>query len=176
MLPEPLHPAVVHFPIVLGIVLPILAAVTLWRMHDGARLRTWGVVVLVAVLTWVSAFVAGRTGEQEEERVEAVLVSEDPLHEHEEAAEMFLLVSGIVAGVALLGFAPGLVGRSARLLALAGGALGLAAVARTGLLGGELAYQHGAAAAYTVDSTGAAGAADSAVAADSADHDEDDDR
>lgn len=166
MFPEPLHPTVVHFPIVLGVVLPLLAAYALWRMHDGAPARAWGPVVLVAVLTWASAYVASRLGQQEEERVEAVLVSEDPLHEHEEAAELFLLVSGIVAGVALLGLAPGMVGRSARLLALVGAVLGLTVVARTGYLGGELAYRHGAAAAYTQGTTGTMGTMGTAVAAD----------
>ena len=175
MLPEPLHPAVVHFPIVLGFALPILAAYVLWRMHDGAPSRAWGPVVLLAVLTWASAFVAGRIGEGDEERVEAVLASEDPLHEHEEAAEMFLLVSGIVAGVALLGLAPGVVGRTARLLALVGAALGLAAVTRTGYLGGELAYRHGAASAYTTVPTVPTvpgGAADTAGAATATDDDD----
>jgi uncharacterized membrane protein len=153
--PEPLHPTVVHFPIVLGVALPVLAAYALWRMHDGAPTRVWGRVALLAVLTWASAYVAARLGQREEERVEAVLVSEDPLHEHEEAAELFLLVSGIVAGVALLGLTPGMVGRSARLLALVGAVLGLTVVARTGYLGGELTYQHGAAAAYTTAPAGA---------------------
>lgn len=159
MFPEPLHPTVVHFPIVLGVVLPLLAAYALWRMHDGAPVRAWGPVVLVAVLTWASAYVASRLGQREEEQVEAVLVSEDPLHEHEEAAELFLLVSGIVAGIALLGLAPGMVGRSARLLALVGAVLGLSVVARTGYLGGDLTYRHGAASAYT---TAPAGAVDTA--------------
>lgn len=161
MLPEPLHPAVVHFPLVFALLLPILAAIAIWRIHDGAPVRTWGTVVLLAALAFGSGFVASRTGGAEEERVEGVLASEEPLHEHEEAAEFFLLVSGVTAGLAILGFAPGLIGRSARLLALLG-ALGAAgAVGRTGFLGGELVFRHGAAAAYTA---GASGAADSAAA------------
>lgn len=149
MLPEPLHPVVVHFPIVLGVVLPILAVWALWRMHDGAPPRVWRPVALVAVLTFVTAYAAAWTGEKEEERVEAVLATEDPLHEHEDAADLFVLVSGVVAGLTLLGLVPGFVGRGARLLVLVGAVAGTAAVTRTGFLGGELAYQHGAAAAYT---------------------------
>jgi uncharacterized membrane protein len=149
--PEPLHPAVVHFPIVFATILPFLAGLVLWRLHDGAPLRTWGPVALLAVVTWGAAFLTARTGESEEDPVEAVLASEAPLNEHEEAAEVFLLVSGISAGLALLGFAPGLVGRGARLLALAGAVGGLAAATRTGMLGGELVYQHGAASAYVAD-------------------------
>jgi hypothetical protein len=108
--------------------------------------------------------VASRLGEADEERAEEVLASEDPIHEHEEAAEMFLLVSGVTAGLAILGFAPGLIGRSARLLALVGALGAAAAVARTGFLGGELVFQHGAAAAYTAVRAEGAVRADSAVA------------
>ena len=149
MLPEPLHPAVVHFPLVFALVLPILAAVAVWRIHDGAPVRTWGTVVLLAVLAFGSGFAASRTGQAEEERVEAVLASEEPLHEHEEAAEFFLLVSGVTAALAILGFAPGLTGRSARLLALLGAVGAAGAGVRTGFLGGELVFRHGAATAYT---------------------------
>lgn len=149
MLPEPLHPSVVHFPIVLGLLLPVLAAWVLWRLHDGAPVRTWTVVALVAVLSWTSGFVAERTGGDEEERVEEVLADHEPIHEHEEAAELFVLLSGATAVLTILGFAPGIAGRGLRVLALVG-ALGAAgAVVRTGMLGGELVYEHGAAAAYT---------------------------
>jgi uncharacterized membrane protein len=165
MLPEPLHPAVVHFPLVFALVLPVLALIAVWRIHDGAPVRTWGPVTLLAVLAFGSGFVASRTGEAEEDRVEAVLASEEPLHEHEEAAELFLLISGITAGLAVLGFAPGLIGRSARLLALFAAIGAAGAVGRVGLLGGDLVFRHGAAAAY-VES--AAAKADAAVAADSA--------
>lgn len=155
-MPEPLHPAVVHFPIVFALILPLLAAVVLWRMHDGAPLRSWGVVVLLAVLTWGAGFAAARTGEREEDRVEAVLASEEPLHEHEEAAEWFLVLSGVTAGLALLGFAPGLAGRGLRALTLVGALAAAVACVRTGDLGGELVYRHGAAAAYTADGGGGA--------------------
>jgi hypothetical protein len=63
-----------------------------------------------------------------------------------------------------------MVGRSARLLALVGAVLGLTVVARTGYLGGELAYRHGAAAAYTQGTTGTMG---TAVAADTVGTDDD---
>lgn len=156
MLPVPLHPSIVHFPIVLGLVLPILAALALWRMHDGAPVRTWGGAALVAVLTFGAGFVAARTGHSEEERVEDVLASEEPIHEHEEAADLFLIVSGITAGLAIVGFVPGTVGRAARLLALLGAVAGGGTIARTGFLGGELVYRHGAAAAYTTNQDGSA--------------------
>ena len=38
MLPDPLHPAVIHFPIVLMVLLPLVAAWALWTIRRGARL------------------------------------------------------------------------------------------------------------------------------------------
>jgi len=44
MLPNPLHPAVVHFPIVLALLLPIFAIGALWTIRRGARpRRAWGI-------------------------------------------------------------------------------------------------------------------------------------
>jgi uncharacterized membrane protein len=150
MLPNPLHPAVVHFPIVLMLFLPPIAAFVLWRLHDGARLRTWGWVVLTAAMVVGSGVVAKETGEDQEDRVEQV-VPEAALHEHEEAADVFVLAAWIVLGLSLAGFAPGIAGRSARLLTLAG-TLALAYFGvRVGDLGGKLVYQHGAASAYVTD-------------------------
>src|SRR5512134_3910744 len=107
MLPTPLHPAIVHFPIVFMLLLPVVVGVVLWRLHDGARRRAWGLVIGTAVLVSASALVALKTGQAEEDTVETV-VAEAPIHEHEEAAERFLLVSWIVLGVAVVGALPGM--------------------------------------------------------------------
>lgn len=48
-----------------------------------------GLATALAVSSWVAV----ETGEQQEDRVERV-VGERPLHSHEEAAELFLLLSG----------------------------------------------------------------------------------
>jgi hypothetical protein len=147
MLPTPLHPAIVHFPIVFMLLLPVLVAVVLWRLHDGARRRAWGLVVGTALLVSVSGLVALKTGEAQEDTVEAV-VAEAPIHEHEEAAERFLLVSWVVLGVAVVGALPGLAGRGGRALTLVG-ALALVYFGwRVSDLGGKLVYQEGAASAY----------------------------
>jgi uncharacterized membrane protein len=160
LLPEPLHPYIVHFPIVIATALPLVVAIALWRMHDGAPVRTWGVVVVIAVLSWACGYVATRTGEQEEDRVEEVIADHDPIHEHEEAAELFLWVSGITLGLAVLGFAPGGAGRALRWLVLLGSVAGTVAVLKTGRLGGELIYEHGAASAYTDEAALRQGTAD----------------
>ena len=49
MLPNPLHPAVVHFPIVFMFLLPISAGVALWAIRRGANpLKAWAVPVAFA--------------------------------------------------------------------------------------------------------------------------------
>ena len=93
MIPNPLHAAVVHFPIVLMVLMPIVAMVALWTIRRGAVPRkAWVVPVATAAALTLSSWGAVETGEREEEKVEAV-VAESALHGHEEAAERFLLLS-----------------------------------------------------------------------------------
>jgi hypothetical protein len=150
----PLHPLVVHFPLVLAVLAPIavlLLTVALLRGRPAVGLAWLSAFVLGGLA--VSAYVAIETGEQDEERVMAI-TGEDPLERHEEAAELLLVLSLVGAGLAV---ASGLVSASdgavrARLpLALAtlaaAGAVAYAAV-RAGHSGGELVYVHGAALAH----------------------------
>lgn len=175
MLPNPLHPALVHFPIVLVTLLPIVAGVTLWAVSRGAKpRRAWLVPVALAAALAVSAWISVETGEQQEERVERV-VTEAALDTHAEAAERFLLLSVgmvILAGVGLLENRAGKVARGATVVA----ALGLLGAGfQVGHSGGELVYKHGAAAAYV--GTGAdAGTLGEQEAAKGSDDDDDDRR
>jgi uncharacterized membrane protein len=148
VLPDPLHPAVVHFPIALAVLTPLLAALILLAIRSGRAVpASWAVVVLLQALLVGSAWLAHETGEPEEERVENV-VDESLIEEHAEAADWVLwtAVAGLVA--AGLGLAGGSLGGWARAGALALSLLTLAAAVRTGHLGGELVYRHGAANAY----------------------------
>jgi uncharacterized membrane protein len=144
----PLHPLVVHFPIVLTFLLPISVLGALWAIRKGATpRRAWSVPVAVAAALSLSAFVAVQTGEAEEDRVEQV-VADGAIHSHEEGAERFLVLSGALLVVAAAGFVPRTVGRAARVVTTAG-ALGLvAAAAQVGHSGGTLVYRDGAASAY----------------------------
>lgn len=149
MLPDPLHPALVHFPIVLTFLLPLAAFGALWygRRNPGAR-TGWMLTTALAGALTASAWVAVETGEGEEELVERV-VPDAPLDAHEEAAERFLLLSGGVLLLAGAGLLRGRIGTAAR-LATAAGSVGLVvAGALVGHSGGELVYRHGAAAAHT---------------------------
>src|SRR5512145_68537 len=148
-LPDPLHPAVVHFPMALAALLPLLALLALLASARGllpARGAWAGVVLLQAILVG-SAYMALETGEDQEERVEDY-VPERHIHEHEEAAEWFMILSGVGLAVFSAGLLGGRAGGAARLAALAASVVVLAAGVRVGQLGGELVYKHGAASAY----------------------------
>jgi uncharacterized membrane protein len=149
MLPDPLHPVIVHFPLVLAVLLPFFAAGALWVIKRGtAPRRAWAVPVALAVALSFSAWLAVQTGEAQDERVERV-VAEQPLETHEEAAEMFLTLSGGLVLLAAAGLAPGRVGRSARVLATGGAVALVIAAVNVGHSGGQLVYRYGAASAYT---------------------------
>ncbi len=114
MLLDPLHPMVVHFPIVLVVILPIFAVVTALRARDSAHPgKAWALTAILAAALFVSAFTAVRTGEDQEERVEEV-VAQQAIHTHEEAAERFLVLSGALALVAIAGLLGGRTGEAAR--------------------------------------------------------------
>jgi len=147
MLPDPLHPALVHFPIVFTFLLPVVILGALWLARRNPGRRTWLTPVIAAAALSASAWLAVETGEQQEERVESA-VAEAPLEGHEEAANRFLLLSLGVLGVTAAGLVRGGIGKVARGAALAGSlALGVVGY-QVGRSGGELVYEHGAASVY----------------------------
>ena len=145
----PLHPVVVHFPIVLAVLLPISAAWALWAIRKGTTpRRAWSVPTAMAAALALSALVAVKTGEAQDERVERV-VAEQPLESHEEAAETFLALSSGLALIVAAGLLRGRAGGIARVLGGAGAAALVAVAVYVGHSGGKLVYQYGAASAYT---------------------------
>lgn len=146
----PLHPAIVHLPVALALVLPLVAAglwVALWKRW--LPRKAWLVVAGLQALSVGGGLLALRTGEHEEERVEH-RVPESALHQHERAAQTF-----VGASTALLALAAGLLLlRQDRAFLAGAGAAVLAAVPvavlalHTGKAGGELVYVHNAGAAY----------------------------
>ena len=117
MLPSPLHPAIVHFPIVFTILLPFVALGAFWAIRRGARpARAWAVPLLAAIAVSLSAWVAVQTGEADEERAEDI-AGEQVLHSHEEAAERFLLLSGGVVLLMAAGLLRGVPGKAGRVVA-----------------------------------------------------------
>ncbi|MBI2407863.1 MAG: hypothetical protein HYV19_06160 [Gemmatimonadetes bacterium] len=159
MLPDPLHPIVVHFPIVLSILLPLVAAGALYAVSRGARpMRAWGITIAVAAALTLSAWVATETGEQQEERVEDV-VGESRLDAHASAGESLFYASIGVLAVLALGLAPANTGRVARYVGAAATLTVAAASFKVGMTGGDLVYKYDAASVYAKSDTTAAGAA-----------------
>lgn len=159
MIPNPLHPAIVHFPIVLVFLVPIAALAALWAIRRGARpARAWAAVLALAVALSASTWIAKETGEQQEERVEAV-VAESAVETHAQAADLFFILSLVSLAVIGAGLAPGRVGTAGRALGTVAAAALIIAGWRVGASGGELVYRHGAAQAYVSSAPGATGGA-----------------
>ena len=179
-IPEPLHPAVVHFPIVLACFLPLVALAALATIRRGVDgRRVWQPVLLLSAFLALSAWTAVQTGEQEEETVED-RVSEQAFETHEESGERLMILSGVLLVVMAGGILSGDWGRRARVLGTVGAVALVAAAWQTGASGGELAYQHGAAALYAQPDAGGGAAAGDAAGGESggesgSESDEDDD-
>lgn len=147
-MPHPLHPAVVHFPLVLAVLIPFVATGALvLAMRTAAPRRPWALVVVMAAGLALSAWAAVETGEQQEERVEAV-VPESVISHHAAAAETLLWSSAVLLVLALTGLASGRFGASARGGTVAASVVLLVMAIRVGDSGGRLVYTHGAAQAY----------------------------
>ncbi len=148
-MPVPLHPIVVHFPIVLGLAVPLLALIALIRIGAGAKPRAaWTPVLVVVLLTLVFGIFATRSGESEEERVEE-FVPHDAMELHEGNGKRFMPLIMITTVLTLAGFAGRRVGGAARGVTLVVALLMAAQLFWAAKTGGALVYEHGAANAYT---------------------------
>ncbi len=168
----PLHPKIVHLPIALAVLMPLLTSgllLAIWR--DWLPKRAWLVAGIGQLLLVGSGWLALRSGEADEHRVER-LVPEAVLEQHEEAGERFVWGAAFV--LALVGL-PLLMGGRRPLRAT----LGLATVGTLGVLylgydvgqrGGELVYGH-----LVGDAPASASAVDAPPFA-KLRHDDDDDR
>lgn len=146
----PLHPAIVHLPIGIAIVMPILtllATIAIQR-HWFTR-KIWFIVTLGHLVILGTGFVALQTGENEENKVEPY-VTESQIHFHEEKAEVFLWASGLTLAMSIAALAI----RSSRFVVAARIVTIMLAFSTTvlaldaGRSGGELVYKYGAARAY----------------------------
>jgi hypothetical protein len=145
----PLHPSVVHVPLGLAFVLPLLAgglAVGWWRR--AVPRSAFALLVALQALLVAGALVAAQLGERDEKRVEP-LVGKGAIEAHESRAEAFVWAGGVVlaGAIAVLVVPAGAVTAVAG--AVAAGTLAVAALGvAVGEAGGELVYRRGGAAAY----------------------------
>jgi uncharacterized membrane protein len=174
MIPDPLHPAIVHFPIVLAVLAPILAAAAFWAIHSGrVTRRSWIGIVVLQIALVCATWAATETGEREEERVEHV-VAERHIEVHEEAAERFLVLAALALPLAAAGLLTGPIGAVNRALTIALSVAAMGAAGAVGHSGGELVYRHGAADAYVQPGPNGS-RSPLAYSGHGDDHDEDDD-
>ena len=100
----PLHPAVVHLPLGLAVLMPLLAAGFAWAAWTGrVGVNAWLAVIALQAVLVGSGYVAMRAGHAEEARVETV-VDESMIHEHEEMGEQFVWAAGATLALAVLVF------------------------------------------------------------------------
>lgn len=149
MLPDPLHPAVVHLPIAIALLVPLVALFALAAARLGfVDARGWAFVVLLQAIGVGSGWLALETGEDQEERALKV-VAERHIEDHEERGERLMWGASIALLAGAAGLARGRLGAAARPLAFVL-SLGVAWLAAdVGHTGGRLVYEHGAADAYT---------------------------
>lgn len=151
MSPTPLHPALVHLPLGLSLVLPVIVIVFTWTLWTGrVRTRAWLAVVLLLATLLGAGLVAMNTGQREEERVETV-VPEAAIATHEALAEQFLWITGItlVVAAAVLVLRQPMPVRVGTVATVLCAFLVTGAALRVGHAGGQLVYVHNAAAAYS---------------------------
>jgi uncharacterized membrane protein len=152
-MPEPLHPAVVHFPIVLLLLGTIMAGMALFV----PRWQFPAIAALLLALGAAGAYAAVETGESAEHTAgELAPAAEHTLEEHEEAAERTEVTAGVAAALAIAGVCMGTIAKRrpqpGPLAALAIAARSLSAIValaacvfvyETARHGGELVYVHG---------------------------------
>ena len=173
----PLHPALVHLPLGAALVVPLVAlglTVALWRGRWPTGV--WSIVVGLQVLVVGGGMMSMRTGEEAEHQVRRALPeTRSFIHEHEERAKAFMggafTVLLLSAGVLVARNKPAV----ARGLTVAStlGALGVAGLGmNAGKAGGELVYEHNAAAAYATSAQAPAATPAPGGAPVAADHDD----
>ncbi len=152
------HPKLVHLPMALAVLMPLVTGGVLiawWRGWFDRRV--WLLVFALQAVLVGSGALAMNTGEREEERVEQV-IAEEHIETHEEAATVF--VWGSAAVLLLMAVPLVLPNGRARQVLLLGGFVGTLVVLGLGYTageaGGRLVYEYGAAQVY-VDGGGIPG-------------------
>ena len=145
----PNHALIVHFPLALAFLMPVLVLVVAFMMKKNKISNEgWLIIVGLQLVMTATGYASLQTGETEESIVERV-VDKKLISEHEEAAEIF--VGSTVIGLAL-SIAVYFLRAELQLYVQLGivffGLISTYFAFNAGKLGGELVYEHGAASAY----------------------------
>lgn len=144
------HPKLVHLPIGLALVMPLVFSGLVFSFARAwLPARSFAMAAALQATLVVSGVIAIQSGEADEERVESI-VGEERIEEHEHAAKRFVAVASLVLALAA---AATFAGERKRVLAAAAlatvGSLAVVGLAyQTGSAGGDLVYRHGAASAF----------------------------
>jgi uncharacterized membrane protein len=172
----PLHPAIVHLPLGLAFIMPVLAIGFAWALWKGrARPLSWAAIVALQAVLLGAGLVAMNTGEREEDRVEAV-VPDAAIERHEALAEQFVWATGatlVLAALVLVLRRPA-AARALTAATVAGTIVVTVSAIRVGHAGGQLVYTHNAGAAYSAQGQGSAATVTDAASPER--HGDDDDR
>ena len=145
----PFHPVIVHLPIALTIILPVLILVFAFLIKSNKMsTQAWLVIIGLQLATTVTGYIALESGEDEEALVQKV-VDKKLIHHHEESAEIFVgsTVLALVLSVAVF-FLRKELQFPIHLVVCLVSLISCYLVYETGGTGGELVYRHGAAGAY----------------------------
>ncbi len=145
----PLHPAIVHLPLALTFILPLLVLVFAWAIKTGKMNKEmWLVIIGLQVLVTVSGYISLETGETDEEKVSAI-VGKDVIHQHEESAEIFVgtTVIALASGIVVWFLQPGFQDKG-RFAVVLLSLLPVFFAFRTGQLGGNIVYHFGGGSAH----------------------------
>jgi len=140
---------IIHFPLVLGTTLPIIALLVIWGLAKKRfPSKTWFVCVALAALFAGSSFAAVELGEREVKTVKKV-VDHDFIHEHAEAAENVEWLSYVLLALSVVVlFVKPLWQQKVQILFFIVSLVAAGFLIRTGPLGAELVYKHDAGSAY----------------------------
>ncbi len=143
----PWHPIIVHMPITLSLLVPLIFITTLIGIRKkNWPYKSWVVPVVFQIVLFLSALLAMKTGEKEEDVVENV-VAREIIHEHEEWGERMVWYQGAVLALSTMTLLfPGRI--RLKKLVSAASVFGVAVGVLTGHSGGQLVYKYNAGKAY----------------------------
>jgi hypothetical protein len=141
----PLHPAIVHVPLGVALVLPLAAAVLTIAVWKGKLPRVALAVVTGLLLVLVAGGFTAMTFGDRDAKQAALVAPRDAIEEHEEAADLFVWVAvGILALSVVPLLAPARLAPRLGALVTVGTVVVAGLAVNVGEKGGDLVFQHGA--------------------------------
>jgi uncharacterized membrane protein len=145
----PFHPMIVHFPLAMTFIMPVLILVFASMIKSNKMTpKSWLIIIGLQLAVVITGYIALDSGETEEQAVEKV-VNKKLIHEHEESAEIFVgsTVLALVLSIAVF-FIRKEISFPIKLAIAFISLVSCFLAYKTGKQGGELVFKYGAASAY----------------------------